>query len=313
MKIFFFLRNTTSRRNSFLGLFLFLSLQLSAQKRFEFSHPQMGTIFRVVVYASDSLTAQNATQKAFVRLDELNLTLSDYREDSEVNTLCRTAGSGQYVKVSADLWNILQESVKAAKLSDGNFDVTIGPLTQLWRRMKRQKQLPTPTQISEAKAKIGIEKLLLCKENQSVMLKTKGMRIDFGGIGKGFAEDEMMKVLQQNGIKSALIEAGGNIVVSNSPKDSPKGWEIIINNEKHFLKNCGVSTSGDAYQFVEIDGKKYAHILDPKTGIGFAEPHQVSIIAKDGTTSDWISTALYLMPQEKGIKLAKKLIVKVIQ
>lgn len=312
MKIFFS-RNTTRKRNSFLGLFLFLSLQLSAQKRFEFSHPQMGTMFRVVVYASDSASARVATQKAFSRLDELNLTLSDYREDSEVNTLCRTAGSDQYIKVSVDLWNILQESVKAAKLSEGNFDVTIGPLTQLWRRMKRQKQLPTPTQISEAKTKIGIEKIFFNKTNQSVMLKTKGMRLDFGGIGKGFAEDEMMKVLKENGIKSALIEAGGNIVVSNSPTDSPKGWEIIINQEKYYLKNCGVSTSGDAYQFVEIEGKKYAHILDPKTGIGYAEPHQVSIIAKNGTISDWLSTALYLMPTESGQKLAKKIKAKAIK
>jgi len=312
MKIFFS-RNTTCKRNSFLGLFLFLSLQLSAQKRFEFSHPQMGTMFRVVVYASDSASARVATQKAFSRLDELNLTLSDYREDSEVNTLCRTAGSDQYIKVSVDLWNILQESVKAAKLSEGNFDVTIGPLTQLWRRMKRQKQLPTPTQISEAKTKIGIEKIFFNKTNQSVMLKTKGMRLDFGGIGKGFAEDEMMKVLKENGIKSALIEAGGNIVVSNSPTDSPKGWEIIINQEKYYLKNCGVSTSGDAYQFVEIEGKKYAHILDPKTGIGYAEPHQVSIIAKNGTISDWLSTALYLMPTESGQKLAKKIKAKAIK
>ncbi len=312
MKIFFS-RNTTCKRNSFLGLFLFLSLQLSAQKRFEFSHPQMGTMFRVVVYASDSASARVATQKAFSRLDELNLTLSDYREDSEVNTLCRTAGSDQYIKVSVDLWNILQESVKAAKLSEGNFDVTIGPLTQLWRRMKRQKQLPTPTQISEAKTKIGIEKIFFNKANQSVMLKTKGMRLDFGGIGKGFAEDEMLKVLKENGIKSALIEAGGNIVVSNSPTDLPKGWEIIINQEKYYLKNCGVSTSGDAYQFVEIEGKKYAHILDPKTGIGYAEPHQVSIIAKNGTISDWLSTALYLMPTESGQKLAKKLKAKAVK
>lgn len=308
----FFSRNTT-KRNTFFGLFLFLSLQLSAQKRFEFTHPQMGTMFRVVVHTTDSLSAKNATQKAFIRLDELNLTLSDYREDSEVNTLCRTAGSGDYIKVSLDLWNILQESVKAAQLSDRNFDVTIGPLTQLWRRMKRQKQLPTPAQISEAKTKIGIEKIVFNNTNQSVMLETKGMRLDFGGIGKGFAEDEMMKILKENGIKSALIEAGGNIVVSNSPVDSPKGWEIIINNEKYFLKNCGISTSGDAYQFVEIDGKKYTHILDPKTGIGFAEPHQISIIAKNGTASDWISTALYLMPKEKGKKLAKKQKAKIIQ
>ncbi|WP_188763910.1 FAD:protein FMN transferase [Emticicia aquatilis] len=288
-------------------------MQLSAQKRFEFTHPQMGTMFRVVVYASDSALARDITKKAYVRLDELNMVLSDYREDSEVNTLCRTSGSGQYVKVSADLWNILQASAKAAQLSEGNFDVTIGPLTQLWRRMKRQKQLPTPTQISEAKAKIGIDKIVFNEKNQSVMLNTKGMRLDFGGIGKGFAEDEMMKVLKENGIKSALIEAGGNIVVSNSPTDSPTGWEIIINKEKYFLKNCGISTSGDAYQFVEIEGKKYAHILDPKTGIGYAEPHQVSIIAKDGTISDWLSTALYLMPTDSGRKLAKKLKAKAIK
>lgn len=295
-----------------IGSFLFFCLQLSAQNRFEYTYPQMGTMFRVVVYASDSLSAKNATQKAFVRLDELNMSLSDYREDSEVNTICRTAGSGQYIRVSADLWNILQESLKAARLSAGNFDVTIGPLTQLWRRMKRQEQLPTPTQISEAKAKIGIEKIVFYKNNQSIMLKTKGMRLDFGGIGKGFAEDEMMKILKLNGIKSAMIEAGGNIVVSNSPTESLNGWEIIINKEKYFLKNCGISTSGDAYQFVEIDGKKYAHILDPKTGIGHTEPHQVSIIAKDGTVSDWLSTALYLMPADSGKKLAKKLKAKAI-
>ncbi len=295
-----------------IGSFLFFCLQLSAQNRFEYTYPQMGTMFRVVVYASDSLSAKNATQKAFVRLDELNMSLSDYREDSEVNTICRTAGSGQYIRVSADLWNILQESLKAARLSAGNFDVTIGPLTQLWRRMKRQKQLPTPTQISEAKAKIGIENIVFYKNNQSIMLETKGMRLDFGGIGKGFAEDEMMKILKLNGIKSAMIEAGGNIVVSNSPTESLKGWEIIINKEKYFLKNCGISTSGDAYQFVEIDGKKYAHILDPKTGIGHTEPHQVSIIAKDGTVSDWLSTALYLMPADSGKKLAKKLKAKAI-
>lgn len=309
MNIFF--SRIANGRNSFLGLFLFLCLSASGQKRFEFTHPQMGTMFRIVVYANDSSSAINASQKAFVRLDELNLTLSDYREDSEINRLCRTAGSGEFIKVSNDLWAILQESVKAAKLSKGYFDVTIGPMTQLWRRMKRQKQLPSQQQIEDAGAKIGIENINFNAYSQSVMLKKQGMRIDFGGIGKGFAEDEMIKVLQQNGIKSAMIEAGGNIVVTDSPTDSPQGWEIIIKEKKYFLKNCGISTSGDLYQFVEIEGKKYAHILDPKTGIGCTEPRQISIIAKDGTNSDWLSTALYLMDKKEGEKLVKKLKSKV--
>ena len=288
-------------------ILLAVCLSVSAQTRYQFSHPQMGTVFKIILYTNDSLSGVYASQKAFLRLDELNLILSDYREDSEINRLCRTSGTGEYVKISADLWQILQESLQAAQLSKGYFDVTIGPMTQLWRRMKRQKILPSSQQIAEARAKIGIENIVFKAESQSVMLKKQGMRIDFGGIGKGFAEDEMMKVLKQNGIKAAMIEAGGNILVSDSPTDSPKGWEIIIEKKKKYLKNCGISTSGDAYQFVEIGGQKYAHILNPKTGIGFTKPRQITVITKDGTSSDWLSTALYLMPKKLGRVLRKKM------
>ena len=308
MNIFF--SSITIKRNSILGLFLFLCLPVSGQKRYEFAHPQMGTMFRIILYANDSLSASYATNKAFSHLDELNLILSDYREDSEINTLCRTSGKNKYIKVSNDLWAILQESVKAAKLSKGYFDVTIGPMTQLWRRMKRQKQLPSQQQIEEARAKVGIEYISFNADDQSVMLKKQGMRIDFGGIGKGFTEDEMMKVLQQNGINSAMIEAGGNIVVSDSPVDFPQGWKIFIKDKNYFLKNCGISTSGDLYQSVEIEGKKYAHILDPKIGIGFTEPRHISVIAKDGTSSDWLSTALCLMDKKDGRNLVKRLKVR---
>ncbi|WP_238808461.1 FAD:protein FMN transferase [Emticicia aquatica] len=269
-------------------------------------------MFRIILYAHDSSTAINASQKAFIKLDELNLALSDYREDSEINRLCQKSGTGEFIKVSNDLWQILKESVKAEKLSKGYFDITIGPMTQLWRRMKRQKQLPSQHQIDEARAKIGIKNIIFNSKNQSIQLTKKGMRIDFGGIGKGFAEDEMMKILEQNGVKSAMIEAGGNILISDSPTDTPKGWEIIIKKQKFYLKNCGVSTSGDAFQFVEIDGNKYAHILDPKTGLGFSQPHQISVIATNGTTSDWLSTALYLMNKKEGEKLAKQLRIKVL-
>lgn len=295
-----------NKRNSLWGLFLFFCHYTSAQTRFEFSHPQMGTMFRIILYAPDSAKALAATQKAFIRLDTLNIILSDYREDSEINRLCRTSGTGEFVKVSNDLWKITQESIRGARLTENHFDITIGPMTQLWRRMKRQKQLPTDTQIAEARAKVGIGNIILNSKNKAVMLKKQGMRIDFGGIGKGYAEDEMMKVLQADGIKSAMIEAGGNIVVSNAPPQK-KGWKIIINNKDYYLKNCGVSTSGDMYQFVEIDGKKYSHIIDPKIGIGGTELHQVTIISKDGTSSEWLSKALYLMDKEKSKKLVKKM------
>ncbi len=294
------------KRNSLLGLFLFFCSYAHAQNRYEFTHPQMGTMFRIILYAADSTQALRASQKAFIRLDTLNMLLSDYREDSEINTLCRTSGSGAFVKVSNDLWRITQASIEAARLTDGYFDITIGPMTQLWRRMKRQQQLPTDKLIEEARAKVGIENIVLHKQEQSVMLKKKGMRIDFGGIGKGYAEDEMMKTLKNEGIRSAMIEAGGNIVVSAAPPKE-KGWKVSINNEDYYLKNCGISTSGDKYQFVEINGRKYSHILDPKTGIGTTEPKQITVITKDGTSSEWLSKGIYLMSNEKGQKLARKL------
>lgn len=298
------------KRNSLLGLFLFFCSYAYSQNRYEFTHPQMGTLFRIVMYAPDSTYALKASQKAFLRLDTLNLILSDYREDSEINTLCRTSGTGEYVKVSDYLWKITRESIKAAQLTEGYFDITIGPMTQLWRRMKRQQQLPSDKLIDETRSKVGIENIIMNKQNQSIMLKKQGMRIDFGGIGKGYAEDEMMKILKKEGIRSAMIEAGGNIVVSAAPPKE-KGWKVTINTKDYYLKNCGISTSGDMFQFVEIEGKKYAHILDPKTGIGTTEAKQITVITKDGTSSEWLSKGIYLMNNEKGQKLARKLRAKV--
>ena len=298
------------KRNGLIGLFLFFCSYAYPQNRYEFTHPQMGTLFRIVMYAPDSTHALKASQKAFLRLDTLNLILSDYREDSEINTLCRTSGTGEYVKVSNDLWIITRESIKAARLTEGYFDITIGPMTQLWRRMKRQQQLPSDKLIEEARSKVGIENIVMNKQSRSIMLKKKGMRIDFGGIGKGYAEDKMMETLKKEGITSAMIEAGGNIVVSAAPPKE-KGWKIIISNKDYYLKNCGISTSGDMFQFVEIEGKKYSHILDPKTGIGTTESKQITVITKDGTSSEWLSKGIYLMSHEKGQKLANKLKAKI--
>jgi FAD:protein FMN transferase len=291
-------------------LFLFFCLETNAQSRFEFTHSQMGTIFKISLFTDDSLKAKKASEKAFKKLDELNLILSDYREDSEINQLCKNAYN-QPVKVSNELWDMLIKSKTAFDLSNHKFDVTMGSMTQLWRRMKRQNQLPSQEQIEKARSKVGFGNIIFNPENQSIQLKKEGLRIDFGGIGKGYAEDEMMKVLKENGISSAMIEAGGNIMVSNAPLNQ-KGWKIEIKNIVFYLKNCGISTSGDLFQFVEINGTKYSHILNPDTGIGMTTPIQISTIAKDGTISDWTSTAFCLMNQKERKKIANRLKIRVL-
>ncbi len=289
-----------------IGLFLFFSMNISAQKAYLFQKQQMGTLFKIAVYANDSVSVGAVAALAFAKLDSLNLSLSDYREDSEVNRLCRAAGDGQFHVVSDDLWQILLYSKEAALLSNYLFDVSVGSLSQLWRRMKRQKVLPSSEQIADAKSKVGFDKILFSPSTNAVQLLSKGMRIDFGGIGKGFAEDEMLKIFRLHGFSQVMIEAGGNIVVGEAPPRS-KGWEIEVFKKKKHYQNCGISTSGDVFQWVEIEGVRYAHILDPRTGLGSLNVRQVTIIAKDGTTSDWLSTTAFLAEKTFIRQLCKSL------
>jgi len=135
-------------------------------QRFEYSHPQMGTVFRIVLYAHSATQAQAAAQAAFNRVDQLNQIMSDYIPDSELNQLSATAGTGKVIKLSADLWKILKISQEVARKTQGAFDVTVGPLVQLWRRTRRQQQLPSPEALTKAKAATGYQHLILSKKTR---------------------------------------------------------------------------------------------------------------------------------------------------
>lgn len=281
-------------------------------KRFEFAQPHMGTQFRIVLYAADEAEARRAADAAFARISELDAKLSDYREDSELMRLCRQAG-GEPVSVSDDLFAVLSAAQAMARRSRGAFDVTIGPLSRLWRRSRRQKELPSPQRLEQARSLVGYEKLILDAERQTVRLTQPGMLLDLGGIAKGFAADEAQKVLHNHGIRSALVAAGGDLVVSDAPPDAP-AWRIGIAPLDDpdrppakflWLKNAAVSTSGDAEQFVEINGVRYSHILDPRTGLGLIGRQSVTVIAPNGTLSDSLATAISVLKPTEGLKLAE--------
>ncbi|MCS6977532.1 MAG: FAD:protein FMN transferase [Gemmatales bacterium] len=286
----------------------------SARKRFEFAQPHMGTQFRIVLYAADEATARRSAEAAFARIAELDARLSDYREDSELMRLCQQAG-GSPVAVSEDLFRVLKAAQEMARLSGGAFDVTIGPLSRLWRRSRRQKELPTPRRLEEARALVGFEKLILDEQARTVRLSKPGMLLDLGGIAKGFAADEAQRVLRGHGIVSALVAAGGDIVLSDPPPDAP-AWRIGIAplddpnrppSRFLWLKNAAVSTSGDAEQFVEINGVRYSHILDPKTGLGLTGRQSVTVVAPNGMTSDSLATAVSVLRPEEGLKLVEQI------
>jgi thiamine biosynthesis lipoprotein len=272
----------------------------------------MGTTFRVVLYAADKDAAEKAKTAAFARVAELDDIMSDYKKDSELMRLCRAFATqvGEPVPVSPELFFVLSKAEELSKASDGAFDVTVGPVVQLWRLARRTQQLPDPKELADARAKVGYRKVQLDPKGRTVRLLTPGMQLDLGGIAKGYAADEALKLLREKfGITRALVAASGDITCGDPPPGQ-EAWAVdiapIVKRQRPRalrLANAAVSTSGDLEQFVEIDGVRYSHIVDPKTGLGVTGRRSVTVIAKNGITADSMTKAVMLMPQEKAFAL----------
>ena len=278
--------------------------------RFEESQPHMGTVARIVVYARSSAAAAAATRVAFERIRELDIILSDYQAESELNRVSHQSG-GPPVKIGPDLFQVLSAAQNLAVRSDGAFDVTVGPVIRLWRRARRQRALPEADRIAAALDVTGFRWLSLDANEQTVQLAKPGMLLDVGGIAKGFAADEALKTLRRAGIEQALVALGGDIAVSNPPPGR-NGWSIEIASlnlpgapkaQPLLLKNAAVSTSGDAEQFVEIGGIRYSHIIDPRTGKALTGRRSVTVVAAHGIDSDALATAVSVMAPNEGLKL----------
>lgn len=292
------------------GLAAVNALQPAPVQRYTFAEPHMGTMFRIVLYAPNEATAHKAAKAAFARIAELNAIMSDYQPTSELMKLCAKAG-GPPVEVSIDLFEVLKKAEEFAKMTDGAFDVSISPVVRLWRRARRTREMPTAAEIKKALELVDYRKIKLDPKGRTVQLLLVGMMLDLGGIAKGYAADAALAVLRQHGITRALVAAGGDIAAGDPPPDAP-GWKVGIAPLKNpdappehylILKNAGVSTAGDSEQFVEFAGKRYSHIIDPKTGIGLVGRRSVTVIAPNATTSDSMDTGLCILGVERGLKI----------
>ncbi len=283
-------------------------------QRFEFTESQMGSLFNITLYAPDKSTAARAAQAAFQRVAKLNSIMSDYDPESELMQLCRKP-VGTPVQVSDDLFDILQHSEKFSRLSNGAFDVTVGPYVRLWRSARKQKTLPSPEAIAAVAGSVGYQKIQLDPRAKTVTLLAPNMQLDLGGIAKGYAADKALTVLRRHGITRAMAAASGDIAIGDPPPDR-KGWAIgiasIDSSENSLtktvlLKNAAVSTSGDTEQFVEIGGVRYSHIVNPATGWGLTQRIGVTIIARNATTTDGLTKAVSVMGAERGLTLIDSL------
>jgi thiamine biosynthesis lipoprotein len=283
-------------------------------EKFVFEKAEMGVPFRITLYAADEATAKRVAEEGFARVEALNRIFSDYEDDTELVRLSHTSGSGRAVKVSDELWTVLARAQVLAARTDGAFDVTCGPLTSMWRRARRKHELPAADLVAEMTSRVGWKKMRLDEKAHTVELLAPDMRLDVGSIGKGYACDEALKVLRNEGCPRAMVAGSGDISAGDPPPGR-KGWRIeIVGLDLDDaasspapvvveIANAAVATSGDRTQRLDANGKRYSHILDPRTGQPLTDHGLVSVIACDGLTAG-ISTASSVIGPREALKLA---------
>ena len=276
----------------------------------EFHEQHMGTMFRIVLHAPNRSVAERASARAFARIAGLDARFSDYRQDSEVNRVSREAVD-RPIEVSAELFDILSTAQALSVQSGGAFDVTAGALTHLWRRARRLGRPPTPADVEAARRASGYEHLVVDASVRTVRLLQRGMRLDLGGIGKGYAADAALAELRAAGVTRALVAAGGDIAAGDAPPDA-QGWTVRLAGFEGetpgsplVLVRAAVSTSGDAEQWLEAGDVRYSHIIDPRTGRALTERRLASVVARTATTSDMLATAVSVLGVEEGVRLVE--------
>ncbi len=284
-----------------------------SSSRFTFSEAIMGTEFRIVVSGTDSQNVHRAAAAAMRRGHEIDSLLSDYRTESELSRLSRISGSDSCVTVSPELLFVLQQAQSLAEESDGAFDVTVGPLSRLWRWSMRRGQLPSASRLDAARASVGYRNLDVDAARHCVRLGVPEMRLDLGGIAKGYTADEMLRILYSWGFRSALVDAGGDIVVGEGPIDAAN-WVVDARTvdadgglswQNLHIANTAVATSGDRNRYLVANGIRYSHLLDPHTGFGLTQRRHVTVVAPSGVEADALASAISVMGTE-GLVLADR-------
>ena len=280
----------------------------------------MGTFVHVVAVAEDSGIAKKCVKAALEEIRKVDDLMSDYKSDSEISQVNSKAGD-KAVRLSESTYEVLQRSIEFSEMTAGAFDITVGPLVALFREAKESKVAPSEQQIALARSKVGFEKLKLDSENKTVQFSENGMLLDLGGIAKGYAIDKAIAAAQRCGATGAMVDIGGDVRCFGLPPEGKDHWLIGLQDPNSAIEgieggglllvlkitNAAVATSGDYQQFVLIEGKRYSHIMDRRTGTNAEGLSSVTIIANNATDADALATSVSVMGAEKGLALIEKL------
>ncbi len=282
----------------------------------EFRKPQrlMGNAFEITVVDTDEQRALAHIDAAIAEIQRIEQLLTTYKEDSQTNLVNRNAGA-QPVKVDTEVFNLIERSIRISQITDGYFDISYGGIDKrLWNFDKEMKELPDPGTIKEHLKLVNYRNILLDPEKQTVFLKEKGMRIGFGGIGKGYAAEMGKRLLQQRGVQSGVVNASGDLTVWGSQADG-KPWTIGIANPDNArlpfsylnITDTAVATSGNYEKYVMIGGKRYSHTINPKTGIPVSGVKSVTIICPNAEIADAMATPVSIMGIDAALNLINQI------
>lgn len=278
--------------------------------RFSYVQLQMAMPMRITVWAESESHAQSACRLAFARASELVKVFSDYDESSETRRLLN-AKIGEAQSVSEHLMTVIKFSEELCRKSEGAFNPTAGSVIRLWRTARKTSQMPNASDLAKQLKKIGFDNFGIETEANTITLLSDEAGLDFGAVAKGYIGDQVIAELRKNGIEISYYEAGGDIVLGDAPPRS-SGWQIDVGNDAQGtaktlpLKNCAVSTSGDSMQFVDIEGTRYSHVVDPRTGVGVASGKTAFVIAPNGMHSDALATVGCILSENDFLSLLKQ-------
>lgn len=283
-------------------------------REFKRSQRLMGNAFEITVVCDDEKSANAHIDAAIVEIQRIEKLMTTFSEESQTNLINRNAGI-QAVSVDKEIFDLIERSLRISKITDGYFDISYGGIDKsFWNFDKEMKELPNTELIKEHLKLVNYQNIILNRENQTAFLKEKGMRIGFGGIGKGYAAEIAKQVLQKRGVNSGIVNASGDLTTWGTQANG-KPWTVGIadpdNSRQPFsymnITDMAIATSGNYEKFVVINGEKYSHTINPKTGMPVSGVKSVTVFCPNAEIADAMATPVSIMGIDAALNMVNQI------
>lgn len=272
----------------------------------------MGSKFDITLVAQDSLTAEHYIDTVIAEITRIENLISEWKPESEISKVNKNAGIHP-ITVSREVFELTERAIHYSQITDGAFDISFAAMYNIWKFDGSMEEIPSPEMVKKSVEKVGYQNILLDSLESTVFLKQEGMKIGFGSIGKGYAADRGKVIMLERGVQAGIVNASGDMCVWGEQPDG-KDWVIGITNpfkpskiiKKIPLKDGAITTSGSYEHYIELNGKKYSHIINPVTGYPARGLCSVTVFGPNAEMANALSTSLMVLGTEAGLELIKK-------